>query len=232
MNMNKAGGAFVMGDNISAKLAADARMADSLIGQGVYEAVCVDVLPEVRSNILDLGKYRDMRALRDTLRDDGRHQEYLRTLEDMAQFEQEAWKQTAYNKTPTVGLNDITDKWLAGSSYTAAWYMGLKGTGTPAAGDTSSSHGTWTEDQNYTQSTRPAPAFSSASGGVKSTSSAVVFTMNATTTIYGCFLITVATKGGTTGVLGSAGDFTGGSQAVTNTSTLNVSYSYTAASAN
>ena len=140
----------------------------------------------------------------------------------------EAWQQPIDNLVTTVGKNNMLDNQLAGSSYTAAWYGGLISatsyTSGPAAGDTSASHGGWAEDQYYSQSTRVAPSFSSASSGSKATASAMVYTMNASTTIKGLFLISVSTKGGTTGTLFSAGLFTGGDQAVTNSSTLNVTY--------
>lgn len=142
------------------------------------------------------------------------------------------WVQPIDNLVTTVGKNNLLDNHLAGSAYTAAWYAGLISstsyTTGAAVGDTSASHGGWAEDQNYTQSTRVAPSFSSASSGSKATASVMVFTMNVTTTIKGVFLISVSTKGGTTGTLFSAGLFTGGDQAVTSSSTLNVTYTLSA----
>lgn len=141
------------------------------------------------------------------------------------------WKDSIENVVTTVGKNNMLDNHLAGSSYTAAWFMGLISsvsyTSGPAAGDTMASHGGWTEDTNYAAATRPAPSFSAASGGSKATSANVSFSMNATATIKGCFLNSVSTKGGTTGTLFSAGLFTGGDQPVVNGNTLNVSYTAT-----
>ena len=138
------------------------------------------------------------------------------------------WQDTAENLVTTVGKNTALDAYLAGSAYTAAWYMGLISltsyTTGPAAGDTMASHGGWAEDQNYSQATRPAPSFSAASAGSKATSAAVVFSINGTTTIKGCFLNSVSTKGGTTGNLYSAGLFTGGDKAVASGDSLNVTY--------
>lgn len=219
-------------DAINAMLATRVNAGELIVSRGLFDVQGIDVLPEVRGNVADLRHYLEMRALRDITRDDGRHHEYLRTLERMRPFEHEIFHKRFCNKTMTLGLDEINNKFWAGSSYTAALYMGLKGTGTPAAGDTSSSHSSWTEDQNYSQSTRPAPSFSASSAGVKATSAAVVFTMNGVTDIYGAFISTLSTKGGTTGILVTAGDFTEGHQAVTATSTLNVSYSYTLASSN
>ena len=49
------------------------------------------------------------------------------------------WTDTIENLVVTVGKNDLLDKYLAGSAYTAAWYMGLVDGGsapTYAAADT------------------------------------------------------------------------------------------------
>ena len=144
------------------------------------------------------------------------------------------WEDTFPNVVTTVGGNDILDKYLAGSSYTAANYMGLIGavsyTGTPVIGDTMSSHSTWTEaggtnQPTYSQSARPTCAWSSAASKSKSLSSPLTFSITGTGTAKGCFLTTVATKDGTTGTLISAGLFTGGDKAVANGDTLSVSYS-------
>lgn len=138
------------------------------------------------------------------------------------------WVDFIDNLVTTGGKNDALDKYLAGSAYTAAWYVGLISATTyttgPAAGDTAASHGGWAEDQNYSQATRPAASWAAASGGSKALSAAAAFSINGTTTIKGCFLIGNSTKGGTAGILYSAGLFSGGDKAVANTDTLNVSY--------
>lgn len=142
------------------------------------------------------------------------------------------WREQKCNTIMTAGKNDLLDKYLAGSSYTATWYMGLissSGYSAIAAGDTSSSHAGWTEGgggtaPTYSQSTRPAPAFASASGGSKATNANVVFSITGTGTAKGGFLISVSTKDGTTGVLFSAGLFTQGDRAVVNGDTINGGY--------
>jgi hypothetical protein len=144
------------------------------------------------------------------------------------------WSDTFPNVVTTVGGNDILDKYLAGSAYTAANYMGLIGavsyTGVPVIADTMASHGTWTEAggtnaPTYSQSARPTCAWSSAASKSKALSSALTFSITSTGTAKGVFLTTVATKDGTTGTLISAGLFTGGDKAVANLDTLSVSYS-------
>ena len=98
------------------------------------------------------------------------------------------WSDTYSNLVTTGGKNDILDKYLAGSGYTAAWYLGLISltsyTTGPAVGDTMASHTGWVEDQGYSNSTRVAPAFGAATGGSKA-STATAFNINATTTIKG-----------------------------------------------
>lgn len=141
------------------------------------------------------------------------------------------WTDEIENLVTTVGKNDLLDKYLAGSAYTAAWYMGLISltsyTGVAAA-DTSASHAGWVEDVNYSNADRPTAAWSAASAGSKALSAALVFNINGSTTIKGCFLISVSTKSGTTGILYSAGLFSGGDKVVGSGDTLSVSYTASA----
>lgn len=137
------------------------------------------------------------------------------------------WRDEIANLVTTAGKNDALDKYLAGSSYTAAWYLGLissAGYSSVDAADTMGSHAGWAEFTGYSQANRPAATFGSASGGSKATSSASSYTINAGGTAKGCFLASNNTKSGTTGVLYSAGLFSGGDRAVQSGDTLNVSY--------
>lgn len=136
------------------------------------------------------------------------------------------WSEDIKNIVVTVGKNDLLDKYFAGSAYTAAWYMGLvDGASTPtyAIADTMSSHAGWSESTAYSNSTRPAISWNSASAGSKASTS-TSFSINATATIIGAFVVTNSTKGGTTGVLYSAGSFSAGSRSVLSGDTLNVTY--------
>ena len=142
------------------------------------------------------------------------------------------WEDTAPNLVVNGGLQDMNAKYFTGSSYTAAWYLGLYGaaaSNNPAAGDTMSSHAGWTEVTAYSQSTRPACTFgtpTTANPSVATNSaSPATFSINATTTGGGACLTSNSTKGGSTGTLYSAADFSSpGDRSVVSGDTLSVTY--------
>jgi hypothetical protein len=158
------------------------------------------------------------------------------TIECIAADGTVRWTETIENLVVNVGKIDLLDKYFSGSTYTAAWYLGLvDGGSTPTynAADTMSSHAGWTESTAYSNATRPAPSWGSATatgGGAGSAgtgskaTTATAFNINATATIAGAFLTTGSAKSGTTGTLYSAGSFTGGNRSVINGDTLNVTY--------
>lgn len=129
----------------------------------------------------------------------------------------ERWREEIENLVTTVGKTDIVDKYFKGSAYTAAWYLGLKGTGTVAAGDTLASHAGWSEVTPYTGN-RPAITFGTTSSG-SNTATQVSISINATATVAGAFVASVNT--GTAGMLYSAADFSA-SRSVVSGDTLNV----------
>jgi hypothetical protein len=136
-----------------------------------------------------------------------------------------------------VGLQDMNAQYFKGSAYTAAWYIGLYGaaaSNNPAAGDTAASHAGWTEIVPYSNATRPAATFGTATTANPSvqtnSASPASFTINATATVGGAFLISNSTKSGTTGILFSASDFTApGDRSVASGDTLNVTYTFSLA---
>ena len=142
------------------------------------------------------------------------------------------WEDEAPNLVVNEGLQDMNAKYFTGTTYTAAWYLGLYGSGatnSPAAGNTMASHGTWTEVTAYSQSTRPACTFgtpTTANPSVATNSaSPASFSINATTTVGGAFLTSNNTKGGSTGTLYSAADFSSpGDRSVVSGDTLSVTY--------
>jgi hypothetical protein len=149
----------------------------------------------------------------------------------------EKWSDVIENLTTNVGRASLNDAYL-GNTAAGAIVMGLKGTGTAAYADTQASHATWLEvggtNAPTYSGTRKTPTFlasTSANPAVKSTSSAVVFSMTSSGTVAGAFINVggSATIDSTTGVLFSAGDFTAGSKTVTSGDTINVTYTLSAA---
>lgn len=144
------------------------------------------------------------------------------------------WTAECPNLVVNVGLQDMNAKYFSGSAYTAAWFIGLYGAGasnTPAAGDTAASHAGWTEVVPYSNATRPAATFGTATTAdpsvISNSGSPAAFTINATSTVGGAFLISNNTKSGTTGILFSASDFQSpGDRAVASGDTLNVTYTF------
>ena len=144
------------------------------------------------------------------------------------------WEAKSHNLVVNVGLQDMNTKYFSGSSYTAAWYIGLYGAGasnTPAASDTMASHAGWTEVVAYSQATRPQCNFGTATTAdpsvISNTASVAVFSINGTTTVGGAFLTSDNTKSGTTGTLFSAADFQSpGDRSVVSGDTLNVTYQF------
>lgn len=130
----------------------------------------------------------------------------------------EKWRESVHNLVLNNGKTDIVDKYLKGSSYTASWFLLLKGTGTIAAGDTLASHAGWTELQPYSGSNRPAITWGTTSGG-SNTSTAVSISINATATVAGAGITPV--QSGTSGLLYNAADF-GTARSVVSGDTLNV----------
>ena len=144
------------------------------------------------------------------------------------------WEAEKHNLVVNVGLKDMNDKYFTGSGYTATWYVGLYGAGAsnnPAAGDTMASHAGWVEVTAYSQATRPQAVFAGATTAdpsvITNSGSVAVFSVNGTTTVGGAFLTSDNTKGGTTGILFSASDFTSpGDRSVVSGDTLNVTYTF------
>lgn len=141
------------------------------------------------------------------------------------------WSEPFHNIVVNAGLNHLLSVALAAGSQITTWYLGLASSSpTFAAADTMSSHGGWTEDQNYGESVRQTwTPGSVASQSVDNSASKATFTMNATTTVGGAFLVSNSTKGGTTGTLFAGGAFSGGNRAVISGDQLKVQATYTQA---
>lgn len=130
------------------------------------------------------------------------------------------WVEDYENLVTTAGRTDIIDKYFKGANYSAAWFLGLKGTGTPNAADTMASHASWVEVTAYSNATLPQITFGTTTAG-SNTATAVSYNINGTATVAGAFVTTNSTKGATTGVLYSVGDFAA-PRSVVSGDTLNV----------
>lgn len=143
------------------------------------------------------------------------------------------WEDQMHNLVVNVGLQDMNTQYFKGSSYTAAFYLGLvtgPGSGTTyAAADTLASHAGWTEFTNYSGS-RKAVTFGTATTAdpsvISNSASPAQFSITgAGGTVAGAFLCTVSS--GTSGTLFSEADFQSpGDRVVVSGDTLNVTYTF------
>jgi len=160
------------------------------------------------------------------------------------------WEEDAPNLVTGVGKQALFDYYFGssgtgGGTASGANYLGLcTGTGTYTAADTMGSH-TWLEAglanaPTYTGN-RQSPSWSAATNGgttptnvATKTATALTFAMTSAGSVIGCFINSgasaSATKDTTTGILYSAGNFTGGSKVVANGDSLAVTYTTTATS--
>jgi len=144
------------------------------------------------------------------------------------------WSAESKNLVVNAGLAYMAGTALTSVAQITAWYIGLYGAGasnTPAAGDTMSSHAGWTEVVPYSNATRVAATFATATTAnpsvVTNSASPATFTINATSTVGGAFLTSGSAKSGTTGTLFSAADFASpGDRSVVSGDILSVTYTF------
>ena len=160
------------------------------------------------------------------------------------------WEESFPNLVTAVGKQALFDYYFgatgtAGGTAAGANYLGLcGGTATYTAADTMASH-TWTEvggtnapaytgnrqSINWTAATSTG---TTPSNVTSKTGAAITFAMTSSGTVNGCFINSgasaSATKDTTTGVLYSAGNFTGGSKTVASGDSLAITYTTTATS--
>lgn len=143
------------------------------------------------------------------------------------------WEDAVPNLVVNEGLQNMNTQYFKGSTYTAAWYMGLiTGPGastTIAAADTLASHAGWTEFTNYSGN-RPAITFGTASTAdpsvISNSGAPSSFSISSSGgVVAGAFICSVTT--GTSGILFSASDFQSpGDRTVVSGDTLNVTYTF------
>jgi len=147
------------------------------------------------------------------------------------------WEAQSKNLVVNVGLQYMAGSALTSVTQITTWYLGLYGAGasnTPAAGDTMSSHAGWTEVVAYSNATRVAATFVTATAAnpsvVTNSASPATFNINGTTTVGGAFLTSGSAKSGTAGTLFSAADFGApGDRSVVSSDTLSVTYTFSLA---
>lgn len=130
------------------------------------------------------------------------------------------------------GLNALNDIMFFGATQITQWYLGLfEANYTPVSTVTAATIASAsTESTAYTSATRPnyTPAASSSQVTTNSASRGD-FVFNATKTIYGAFLISNNTKGGTAGKLFAAAQFST-SKSVVSGDELLLTYAFTSSS--
>lgn len=147
------------------------------------------------------------------------------------------WQADSKNLVVNAGLAYMAGTALTSVAQITTWYIGLYGaaaSNTPAAGDTMSSHIGWTEVVPYSNATRVAATFVTATTAnpsvVTNSASPASFTINATSTVGGAFLTSGSAKSGTTGTLFSAADFgSPGDRSVVSGDSLSVTYTFSLA---
>jgi len=147
------------------------------------------------------------------------------------------WSAGSQNLVVNAGLAYMAGSALTSVTQITTWYIGLYGAGasnTPAAGDTMASHAGWTEVVPYSNATRVAATFVTATTAnpsvVTNAASPATFNINATSTVGGAFLTSDSTKNGTTGTLFSAADFSApGDRSVVSGDIISVTYTFSLA---
>lgn len=91
------------------------------------------------------------------------------------------------------GLNFMLDVQFHAETPISPWYVLLKGTGTPAAGDTLASHATWTEITAYADDRKEFVEGAASGQAISNSGSEAVFAINGDAEIYGAGLCGAAT---------------------------------------
>lgn len=129
---------------------------------------------------------------------------------DRAAFQPVGEPAVDHNLTVNEGINSLLDVGFHGSPQITNWYVGVfKGNYTPVATVTAATIATAaTEATEYDEPARVAwNEGAAASQSISNAANRATFTVNATVTLYGAFLVSSNQKNGTGGVLWSAARF-------------------------
>lgn len=136
------------------------------------------------------------------------------------------------NLVTNEGLDHILNAVFHGSAQITTWYLGLfEANYTPVATLTAATvTAASTESTAYDETTRQDYVEAASSGqSVTNSANKATFTMNATKTIYGAFLVSASAKSATSGTLMSAARF-GSSKAVVDDDQLLLTYTFAVSS--
>jgi hypothetical protein len=148
------------------------------------------------------------------------------------------WEERIHNLVTNEGLSHVIQTVFTGQDTAiSTWYVGLKGTGAPAATDASSALptvGNWTEYEDYDETVRQTATLANESGQATTNSaSPAAFTIASPAgDVFGVFVVDANVKGGASAatVLYGVGDFAS-AKVVDPNDTLNVTVTLSAASA-
>lgn len=127
------------------------------------------------------------------------------------------------------GKNSLFNVYFGAATQITAWYFGLIDNSATTLNDTTDTMGShaWAENTAYSESTRQQWSPGSASAGSITNGTAVTFTINATGTLYGMFVVSNSTKSGTSGTLWSTAAFNT-TKSVSNGDTVKLTYTLSA----
>lgn len=133
------------------------------------------------------------------------------------------------NLITNAGLDELLDVGLSHAATQANWYMSLKDTGAPAAGDTMASHAGWATISPYSNANDPEWSDAGVSSqSVTNSGSTADFTINETDEVFGAFLKDNNTVDSSSGLLFSSTNFSS-SRNVISGDTLKVTATFTMA---
>lgn len=120
---------------------------------------------------------------------------------------------TYFNALTQISAGSWVISLISGASFSAI-----------SAADTMAAHAGWLEMTGYSEGVRQPWGQGAAATRAITNASPVLFTSSGTATVNGMFITSQNTKAGTTGVLWSAGQFTGGPASVVLNDELRVTY--------
>jgi hypothetical protein len=118
-------------------------------------------------------------------------------------------EEITHNGVTVGGKNSLFNIMFGAGTQITTWYFGLIDNSATTTNDTTDTMGShaWAENTAYAETTRQQWSPGSASSASITNGTAATFTVNATGTLYGMFVVSNSTKGGTTGTLWSTAAF-------------------------